>query len=70
MSIIKRLIFGVALATISLSLLAGEDRQKTVLVTGAGSGIGLKITEMLSAKGYLVYAGARKEAPFVDTKCG
>jgi len=37
------------------------DDQKAVLVTGASSGIGLKITEFLSAKGYYVYAGARKE---------
>lgn len=34
--------------------------QKAVLVTGANSGIGLKITEKLAADGYHVYAGARK----------
>ena len=34
--------------------------QKAVLVTGASSGIGLKIAERLSANGYYVYAGARK----------
>ncbi|WP_282121878.1 SDR family oxidoreductase [Algibacter mikhailovii] len=39
-----------------------ETEQKAVLVTGASSGIGLKITEELSAKGYFVYAGARKQA--------
>lgn len=37
-----------------------EDAQKAVLVTGASSGIGLKITERLSAGGTFVYAGARK----------
>ncbi|WP_282134155.1 SDR family oxidoreductase [Seonamhaeicola maritimus] len=36
-------------------------KQKAVLVTGASSGIGLKITEQLSNKGYFVYAGARKQ---------
>ncbi len=36
--------------------------QKTVLVTGATSGIGLRITEHLTSKGYFVYAGARKDA--------
>ena len=35
---------------------------KVVLVTGASSGIGRKITEHLAAKGYFVYAGARKQA--------
>jgi NAD(P)-dependent dehydrogenase (short-subunit alcohol dehydrogenase family) len=36
--------------------------QKAVLVTGSSSGIGLKITEKLSANGFYVYAGARKKA--------
>ncbi len=36
--------------------------QKAVLVTGASTGIGRKITERLAANGYFVYAGARKEA--------
>ncbi len=36
--------------------------QKAVLVTGASTGIGRKITERLAAGGYFVYAGARKEA--------
>lgn len=34
---------------------------KAVLVTGASSGIGRKVTEKLAADGYFVYAGARKE---------
>ena len=34
---------------------------KAVLVTGASSGIGRKITEHLAADGYFVYATARKE---------
>lgn len=49
-----------------VSVLAGEavpdaKSQKAVLVTGASSGIGRKITEKLAADGYFVYAGARKE---------
>jgi len=36
-----------------------QQAQRAVLVTGASSGIGLKITEHLAAKGYFVYAGAR-----------
>jgi NAD(P)-dependent dehydrogenase (short-subunit alcohol dehydrogenase family) len=35
---------------------------KAVLVTGASSGIGRKITEHLAGRGYFVYAGARKQA--------
>jgi NAD(P)-dependent dehydrogenase (short-subunit alcohol dehydrogenase family) len=38
-----------------------EDGQKAVLVTGASTGIGRKITEVLAEKGYFVYAGARKQ---------
>ena len=40
-----------------------QDRpasQQAVLVTGASSGIGRKITELLALQGHFVYAGARK----------
>ncbi len=36
--------------------------QRAVLVTGASSGIGKKVTERLAAKGHFVYAGARKDS--------
>lgn len=36
--------------------------QKAVLVTGATSGLGLKMTQTLAKNGFLVYAGARKDA--------
>jgi NAD(P)-dependent dehydrogenase (short-subunit alcohol dehydrogenase family) len=36
--------------------------QKAILVTGASTGIGRKVTERLAADGYFVYAGARKDA--------
>jgi NAD(P)-dependent dehydrogenase (short-subunit alcohol dehydrogenase family) len=36
--------------------------SKAVLVTGASTGIGRKVTEQLAADGYFVYAGARKDA--------
>jgi NAD(P)-dependent dehydrogenase (short-subunit alcohol dehydrogenase family) len=35
---------------------------KAVLVTGASTGIGRKVTEHLAGRGYFVYAGARKQA--------
>jgi NAD(P)-dependent dehydrogenase (short-subunit alcohol dehydrogenase family) len=38
-----------------------QTGAKAVLVTGASSGIGRKITEHLAANGYFVYATARKE---------
>lgn len=40
----------------------GADAQQAVLVTGASTGIGRKITEVLAERGYFVYAGARKQA--------
>lgn len=39
-----------------------EAEQKAVLITGASTGIGRHATETLAAKGYFVYAGARKQA--------
>jgi NAD(P)-dependent dehydrogenase (short-subunit alcohol dehydrogenase family) len=39
--------------------------QKAVLVTGASTGIGRRVTERLAAEGYFVYAGARKDSDLV-----
>ena len=44
---------------------AGPPEQRAILVTGASTGIGRKVTERLAAAGYFVYAGARKEADLV-----
>ena len=40
---------------------AETDGRKAVLVTGASTGIGRKITEVLAEQGFFVYAGARKQ---------
>lgn len=40
--------------------------QKAVLVTGASTGIGRKITERLAAEGWFVYAGARKDKDLTE----
>lgn len=40
---------------------AQVQAQKAILVTGASTGIGRKITEVLADNGYFVYAGARKQ---------
>lgn len=53
------LVLALMIATSGLALAESND-QKAILVTGASSGIGLKITEYLSEAGYFVYAGARK----------
>ncbi|MGE0552122.1 MAG: SDR family oxidoreductase [Gemmatimonadales bacterium] len=45
----------------ALARAQGASKQEAVLVTGASSGIGRKITELLAAKGHYVYAGARKQ---------
>jgi NAD(P)-dependent dehydrogenase (short-subunit alcohol dehydrogenase family) len=40
--------------------------QKAVLVTGASSGLGRVMAETMAAKGYIVYAGARKDADLAE----
>jgi NAD(P)-dependent dehydrogenase (short-subunit alcohol dehydrogenase family) len=51
------------IATVSFAETEPAERKviKAVLVTGASSGIGRKITERLAAQGYFVYATARKD---------
>lgn len=70
---VARAVLGVSLAQIEAALPSSTTQdavttqlpslqQKAVLVTGASSGIGRKITEHLAADGYIVYAGGRTEA--------
>ncbi|MGI9219913.1 MAG: SDR family NAD(P)-dependent oxidoreductase [Woeseiaceae bacterium] len=57
------LLVAVLSSAFSLPAVAADaEGQKAVLVTGASSGIGRKMTEVLAEKGFFVYAGARKQA--------
>lgn len=60
MKILRPLITFILLTVSTLSF--AEQASKAILITGASSGLGLKMTELLSSKGYIVYAGARKQA--------
>lgn len=62
---VVRTVFAAFVAILMLTPAAEANEQanqKAVLVTGATSGIGLRIAEELAANGYFVYAGARKPA--------
>lgn len=52
----------VSIPALSVADTPQSVQQKAVLVTGASSGIGRKITERLAAAGYFVYGTARKDA--------
>ena len=54
-----RLLGALLLAAPSALAAQPGDARRAVLVTGASSGIGRRITERLAAGGYFVYAGAR-----------
>ena len=69
---LMRLLAGAAIASVIMIFIASEEapaqesdpasNQRAVLVTGASTGIGRKITEVLAANGHFVYAGARKQS--------
>lgn len=55
-----------ALSVHSCARAETSPEQKAVLVTGASSGVGRVTAEALAAKGYFVYAGARKDADLAE----
>ena len=60
-----------AMALFQPAVAKDSSALKAVLVTGAGSGIGLAITQYLVSHGFYVYAGARKvEDPAAQSVAG
>lgn len=43
-----------------------SDEQQAVLITGASSGLGRAMAELMASKGHFVYAGARKEKDMAE----
>lgn len=59
-------LFVLTLALATRAEAQASDPQRAVLVTGASSGIGRKVTERLAANGFFVYAGARSQKDLDD----
>ena len=60
------LIFLISFMPISEVRADQHSSQKAVLVTGASTGLGRSMTEMMAANGYFVYAGARKDKDMAE----
>ena len=54
------------LASVSARELPAQALQKAILVTGASTGIGRKMTELLASRGFFVFATARKEKDLAE----
>lgn len=64
---ISALMATMLLFTVHTNTANAEDAEvKSILVTGASTGIGRNLAETLASKGYHVYAGARKDKDLAD----
>ena len=43
-----------------------SQEQKAVLITGASTGLGRAMAELMASNGHLVYAGARKDKDIAE----
>ena len=66
MRFILRTALLLSVVVVPLTAQQPSSSQRAVLVTGASSGIGRKITELLASQGHYVYAGARKPADIAE----
>lgn len=65
----KRFVFAaiaVTLAVFAAPASIADEHQKSILVTGASTGIGRNLAETLAEEGYHVYAGARKDKDLAE----
>jgi NAD(P)-dependent dehydrogenase (short-subunit alcohol dehydrogenase family) len=66
----RHFIFAILLITTSFAANVAaqpeEPSQKAVLITGASTGIGRSMAELMASKGHFVYAGARKDKDMAE----